>query len=381
MTEVETNFETKTETPEDGVFAAAAAPEMLQADIEALRAEVKGLSEQMAAGRRPALAAAADAGGGERKAFSELYLRQGQEAAPELKSLSTTLDSEGGYAVPLEIDRMIETVVRESSPLRAISNVVQVGSSNYRKLVAAGGFASGWVSDTAPRPETDTPAFIEVAPPMGDLYANPAASQAMLDDAAFDVESWLAAEIGREFARAEGAAVVAGTGVDMPRGFLDYAASEDADGVRAFGTLEFVRTGADGDFANGDALIDLIHALKASYRQGAAFVMNAGTLARVRKLKDADGNYLWRPGLAEGQADTLLGYKVVEAADMPDIAVGADAVAFGNFKAGYVIAERAATRILRDPYSHKPFVHFYATRRVGGAVANSEAIKLLRFSL
>jgi HK97 family phage major capsid protein len=224
--------------------------------------------------------------------------------------------------------------------------------------------------------------FNEILPTFGDLYANPAASQAMLDDAQFDVESWLASEIAAEFAKAEGSAFVAGNGVDKPTGFLTAPTSDDEDGVRPFGTLQYVPSGAAGAFAAGDAedqLVDLVHALRAPYRQGAVWVMNSATLATIRKFKTADGAFLWQAGLGAGQPDTLLGYPV-EAEEMPDIAAGSLSIAFGNFKAGYLIAERAETSILRDPYSNKPYVHFYATKRVGGAVSNSEAIKLMKFS-
>ena len=141
-------------------------------------------------------------------------------------------------------------------------------------------------------------------------------------------------------------------------------------------------SGVAGDFGADAAerLIDLVQALRSPYRQGAAFVMNAATCARIRKMRTGDGAFLWQPGLVAGQPDTLLGYPVAEAEDMPDIAPDSPAIAFGNFRAGYLIAERQETQILRDPYSHKPFVHFYATKRVGGTVANAEAIKLMRFS-
>jgi HK97 family phage major capsid protein len=224
--------------------------------------------------------------------------------------------------------------------------------------------------------------MVEIAPPMGELFANPAASQAMLDDAAFDVETWLADEIAMEFAKAEGAAFVNGNGVNRPRGFLQYATAAAGDAARPFGTVQHVPSGAAGDFAaNGqDRLIDLVQSLRAPYRQGAAFVMNAGTLARVRKFKTADGAFLWQPGLVEGQAATLLGYPVVEAEDMPDIAANSLSIAFGNFRLGYLVAERSETQILRDPYTNKPFVSFYATKRIGGCVSNSEAIKLMKFA-
>lgn len=308
------------------------------------------------------------------------YVRSGTTV--ELKAFTGTTGDSGGFAVPREIDAAIGAVLRNVSPIRGIANVVTVGSAGYRKLVTTGGTPSGWASETAARPETATPSFVELAPPMGELYANPSASQAMLDDAAFDVEGWLASEIATEFGRAEGQAFVNGSGVNRPKGFLTNAISTAKDGVRPFGTLQYIPSGASGAFLNGgeDRLIELVQLLRAPYRQGACFVMNAATAARIRKLKTSDGQFLWAPGLAAGQPATLLGYPVVEAEDMPDVAENACAIAFGNFQAGYLITERAETAILRDPYSNKPFVTFYATRRVGGCVSDSEAIKLMKFA-
>ncbi|MEA3065800.1 MAG: hypothetical protein QOJ27_2252 [Sphingomonadales bacterium] len=364
----------------------------LEASFEALERdeeEVAQLKEEMAqlkaridaqavAGARPALSGAK----AQASPFVDSYLRKGLEAGVELKALAGTTDSAGGYAVPEEIDAEIGRLLTSISPIRAIANVVRVGSAGYRKLVTTGGTPSGWVSETAARPETATPTFIEVAPPSGELYANPAASQAMLDDSAFDVEAWLAQEIATEFARAEGTAFVGGNGVNRPKGFLAGPTSAQGDSVRAFGTLQFLATGAAGAFgANpGDKLIDLVQALRPPYRQGAAFVMNSATASSIRKFKTADGAFLWQPGLVAGQPDTLLGYPVVEAEDMPDVAADSLSIAFGNFRIGYLIAERTETQILRDPFTNKPFVHFYATKRVGGQVANSESIKLLKFA-
>ena len=372
------------EVKQDALEASFEALERQDEDVEALKAEVAQLKArvdaQAVASARPALSGATQ----RKSAFVESYLRKGIEAGVELKAMVGTSEAAGGYAVPEEIDAQIDRALTSISPIRAIANVVKVGSAGYRKLVATGGTPSGWVSEDAARPETDTPAFAEIAPPFGELYANPAASQTMLDDAAFDVESWLASEIATEFARAEGAAFVSGSGVNRPKGFLAAPTSAAADGVRPFGTLQFVASGAAGGFAASnpqDRLIDLVQALRPPYRQGAVFVMNSATAARIRKLKTADGAFLWQPGLVAGQPDTLLGYPVVEAEDMPDIAADSLSIAFGNFKAGYLIAERTETQILRDPYTHKPFVHFYATKRVGGQVSNSEAIKLMKFSL
>lgn len=359
---------------------------ILQAEkMAAIEARLDGIDAAMKGreGARPPLdgvkGSAADPA---RTAFVDRYLRKGLEAGVELKSFSGASGAAGGYAVPREIDGEISRLLKVASPIRQIANVVRTGSAGYRKLVTTGGVASGWASETGARTETATPSFNEIVPPSGELYANPAASQAMLDDAQFDVEAWLAAEIAEEFAKAEGTAFVNGNGTNRPKGFLTYASTAEADAVRAFGTLQYVATGVSGGFAASspqDRLIDLVTTLKASYRQGAVFVMNASTLARIRKFKTADGAFLWQPSLIAGQPQTLLGYPVVEAEDMPDVSADSLSIAFGNFQAGYVIAERGETSILRDPYTNKPFVNFYAVKRIGGAVANSEAIKLMKF--
>ena len=371
--------------PAAASFDIVARQDKAEADINALSAEVEEVKTRLdrvaRAASRPAIGGAVgDMAAPEVKGFVDGYLRRGDTSLFEVKAMNTLVPAEGGYAVPRQIDALIARQLVEISPIRALAQVVQTGTAGYRKLVARGGTASGWVSETAPRPETGAPLFAEIAPPTGELYANPAASQAMLDDAGFDLESWLASEIAMEFARAEGAAFVHGSGINQPDGFLNAPATAQADSARAFGTLQYVGSGAAAGFgSNPEArLIDLVHTLKAGHRQGASWVMNSATLAEVRKLKTADGAFLWQPGLVEGQPDRLLGYPVVEAEDMPDIAAGAYPVAFGNFRHGYLIAERSATQILRDPYTNKPFVHFYATRRVGGQVLDSAAIKLLK---
>jgi HK97 family phage major capsid protein len=351
------------------------------AEITAMRAEMARLQTLVTqrSVERPALSGAKAASG-----FGDSYLRKGELAGGETKAASIAVGPKGGVAVPIEIDSVIDKVLFNASPIRSIAQVVDIGSVNYRKLITTSGVISGWVAEAGTRPETETPNFVEIAPPMGELYANPSATQAMLEDAMFDVEAWLGMEIGREFARAEGIAFVTGDGINKPRGFLTAPNSALDDATRAFGTLQFVTSGAAGNFAATnpqDRLIDLVHALAAPYRQGARFVMNSNTLARVRKMKDLDGAFLWQPALAADQPATLLGYPVVEVAAMPDVAADSLSIAFGNFEAGYLIAQRRETVVLRDPFTNKPFVHFYATRRVGGAVIDSRAIKLMRFSV
>ncbi|MFB0612964.1 phage major capsid protein [Aurantiacibacter poecillastricola] len=348
----------------------------LRSDVDEVKARIDKIGR---AAVRPAIGnGTTEEASAEMKGFVDGYLRRGRET--EVKSISGANPSDGGYAVPREIDALIANELKEISPIRQIAQVVQVGSAGYRKLVTTGGVASGWVGETAPRAETGTPDFTEIAPPTGELYANPAASQSMLDDARFDLEAWLASEVAMEFARAEGSAFVNGTGADQPLGFLASPTSLAGDAVRTFGSLQYIGSGdADGFDANPESrLIDLVHTMKAGHRQGASWVMNSATLSTVRKLKTTDGAFLWQPGLVEGQPDRLLGYPVIEAEDMPDVGAGAFPIAFGNFKAGYIIAERSATQILRDPFTNKPFVHFYATKRVGGQVLDSSAIKLLK---
>jgi HK97 family phage major capsid protein len=368
--------------PLDASFDIVARQDQADADIAALRGdvdEVKSRLDKVArAATRPAIGGASASDAAEVKGFVDGYLRRGRES--EIKSVSGAVPADGGFAVPRQIDALIAGALTNMSPIRAIAQVVQTGTAGYRKLVTTSGTASGWVSEIAARPETGTPKFAEIAPPSGDLYANPAASQAMLDDAGFDLETWLADEIAIEFARAEGSAFVKGTGTNQPEGFLTAAKATTADATRPFGTLQYVGTGNATTLgtAPDTKLIDLIHSLKSGYRQGAVFVMNSATLAALRKLKTADGAFLWQPGMVEGQPDRLLGYPVVEAEDMPDIAGGAFPIAFGNFRSGYLIAERGATQVLRDPFTNKPFVHFYATKRVGGKVLDSNAIKLLK---
>ena len=371
-----------TPDPLEASFDLVARQDKTEADVAALRSDVDEVKARVdrigRAAQRPAIAGSDNP---EVKSFVDHYLRRGSTA--EIKSISSAVPADGGYAVPREIDAAIDAVLKSISPIRRIANVVKVGSAGYRKLVTTGGTPSGWVAEGAARPETATPVFHEIVPPAGELYANPAASQAMLDDAGFDLETWLAGEIASEFARAEGAAFVSGNGVNRPRGFLAAPQGEAADGVRAFGSLQYIGSGAASDLGTEpeSLLIDLVHTLKGGYRQGASWVMNSATLAEVRKLRTADGAFLWQPGLVEGQPDRLLGYPVTEAEDMPDVAAGTTPIAFGNFRAGYLIAERSATQILRDPFTNKPFVHFYATKRVGGQVLDSNAIKLLKIEV
>jgi len=335
---------------------------------------------------RPALSAQIDEGAPHKKALGT-YLRTGDDDGLrgldlEGKALNTAVNAEGGYLVDAQTAEMIQGVLRGASSLRAIANVVNVEATSFDVLVDQTDVGAGWATETAATAETDTPQIERISIPLHELSALPKASQRLLDDTAFDIEGWLAGRIADKFARAEAAAFVSGDGVDKPTGFLTHPTAADASW--SWGNLGYVITGADGDFAAlnpADAIVDLVYALGARYRANASFVMNSKTAGAVRKMKDADGRFLWSDGLAAGEPARLMGYPVLIAEDMPDIASNAMAIAFGDFGAGYTIAERPELRVLRDPFSAKPHVLFYATKRVGGDVSDFAAIKLLKFGI
>lgn len=323
-----------------------------------------------------------------KNAFFDRFVRKGEDSA-DMKSLqakawSIGTPADGGYAVPEQIDREIEKLMRDVSPMRSVCRVVRVGTSDYKKLVNVNGIASGWVGETAARPATNTSQLAEVIPPIGELYANPQVTQQALDDMFFDVEGELQAQLLEEFAVAEGAAFTSGNGTNKPKGFLDYTTAATADSSRAFGTLQHIATGVSGDFAasnKADVFFSVVAAVKKAYRAGSVWMMPKTVLFEALRFKDGQGQYLWQPSIQDsGLGIRLLGFMVEENEDMPAKAANSLSIAFGNFQRGYTIVDRMGMRMLRDPYTNKPYVGFYTTKRVGGAVINSEAIKLVKFS-
>lgn len=336
----------------------------------------------MFAAKRPALAQATDIEAPHQKAFGA-YLRSGDDDGLrgleiEGKAMSTAVAADGGYLVAPQTAATVQNVLMSAASIRAIANVVNVDATSYDVLIDRADIGAGWASETAAMAETATPVIERITIPLHELSALPKTSQRLLDDSAFDIEGWLAGRIADKFARSEAAAFVNGDGADKPRGFLTYT-NMDNDSW-SWGGLGWVPSGAATALLNGDAIVDLVYALGAEYRAGATFVMNSKTTGVVRKLKDADGRYLWSDGLAAGEPARLMGYPVLVAEDMPDIAAGAFPIAFGNFAAGYTIAERPDLRVLRYPFSAKPHVLFYATKRVGGAVSDFAAIKLMQIA-
>ncbi|MFK5997360.1 MAG: phage major capsid protein [Rhodobacterales bacterium] len=335
---------------------------------------------------RPALSMAAAVEAPHQKAFAA-YLRSGDDdgmRALELegKAMSTAVAADGGYLVDPVTSERISSVLYSSASIRSIANVVAIEATAYDVLVDTTDIGAGWATEGTASVETTTPQVERISIPLHELSALPKASQRLLDDSAFDVEGWLAERIADKFSRAEGNAFVSGDGVDKPKGFLTYPSA--ANDIAIWGEIGHVLTGVDGDFAAlnpSDVIVDLVYALGARYRANATFVMNSKTAGTVRKMKDADGRFLWSDGLAAGEPARLMGYPVLVSEDMPDIASWAPAIAFGDFNAGYTVAERPDLRILRDPFSAKPNVLFYATKRVGGDVSDFNAIKLLKFAL
>lgn len=335
---------------------------------------------------RPALSAAAEETAPHKKAISA-YLRAGDESELkaldiEGKALSTGVLADGGYLVDPQTADSIASVLRSTSSIRGVANVQVVETGVFDVLIDHTDTGADWTAEAGPVNETSTPQIDRISITLHELSANPKASQRLLDDASFDVERWLADRVADRFTRAENAAFITGDGMDKPNGFLNYPIV--ANDSWSWGNIGYVATGTAGDFSSidpADAIVDLIYALDAPYRANAVFVMNSKTAGAVRKMKDSDGRFLWSESMVAGQPSRLMGYPVVVAEDMPDIAADATAVAFGDFGQGYTIAERPDLRVLRDPYSAKPHVLFYATKRVGGDVTDFSAIKTLKFGV
>jgi len=356
---------------------------------QAVGAAQARLDRVVSEGRRPELCGGSPSDGfaatspmkGEEKSAFDGYLKTGASFGLELKAGLSTASNSAGIVVPEQTERAIERRLMAGSPMREIATVRTVGAGVFMKPVSTAGVTSGWVAETAARPETDPATLALLQFPSADLYASPAATQSLLDDALIDLDEWLAAEVEDAFAAQETQAFVNGDGVNKPKGFLSYPIVADASAV--WGQIGYVASGAAGAFAPTsptDRLIDLVYAPRAQYRPNGRFVMNRKTVSAVRKFKDADGNYIWQPAQRAGETASLLGYRVTEIETMPDIAANSAAIAFGDFQRGYLIVDRAGVRVLRDPYSAKPYVLFYTTKRVGGGVQNFDAIKVMRFS-
>lgn len=318
-----------------------------------------------------------------KSAFNTM-MRKGREAVgpDEYKAMQVGIEADGGFLVPSDTSGRIVTRVFELSPIRSIAAVQAISSDKLEGIEDLGEAADGWVGETQTRSDTATPQIGRYEIVAHEQYAQPKTTQKLLDDASVDVEAWLSGKVADRFARREGWAFINGNGVSQPRGFCNYTTAATADATRAWGTIEHINTTQSGDFPSsnpGDLLFDIEGAFKTAYLANARFVTRRSVITKIRKFKGTDNNYLWQPGLAAGKPSTLIGYPIVLAEDMPTLASGSLSLALGDFSQAYQIVDRLGVRVLRDPYTDKPYVKFYTIRRVGGAVVNFEAIKFLRF--
>nr|WP_297388245.1 phage major capsid protein [uncultured Roseateles sp.] len=317
------------------------------------------------------------------RAAVNAYLRKGRQDIAELQAKAMSVDSnpDGGFFVTPDTSGRIVQLVYETSPMRQVASVQTISTDKLEGTYDLDEAEAGWVSERGTRNETGTPQINRWEIPVHEMYAEPRATQKLLDDSSVNIEQWLAGKVASKFSRQENTAFVTGNGVGKPRGFLTYpAGTPTADAIRV---IQQINTGASGTFAASnpaDFFMDVIGALKEVYLSGARWAMNRSTKAAVRKLKDADGAYLFAMDFSQGVRETVLGYAVTGMEDMPAIAADSLSIAFGNFAEAYQIVDRMGVRVLRDPFTAKPWVKFYTTKRVGGDVVNFEALKLVKFA-
>jgi HK97 family phage major capsid protein len=352
----------------------------------AIDTHARRLDEIALKGARPAIGSdrVRNTGALEHKAAFEAYVRSGEASdlrALEAKAMSIGSNTDGGYLVPQEIEQVIGERLTAISPIRAIAGVRTISGNVYKKPFMTAGPAVGWVGETDARPQTASPTLDQLSFPAMELYAMPAATATLLEDAAVNIDQWLAQEVEQVFATQEGTAFVTGDGNNKPKGFLSYTTVANASW--SWGNIGYIASGASAGFPASnpsDVLVDLIYAVRAGYRQNGMFVMNRKTQSAIRKFKDTTGGYLWQPPAAVGGKATLMTFPVIEAEDMPDIAANSLSIAFGDFNRGYLVVDRAGVSVLRDPYTAKPYVLFYTTKRVGGGVQDFDAIKVMKFA-
>lgn len=359
----------------------------IKTQFEAFKAkndeQIELIAKELGTLKRPGAAGFINNTSTEGKAAFTSFIRKGDATGLqelEQKSMSVGSDPDGGFAVPEFIEQDIEKLEIAASAIMQLGRIVEAKGSVYKKLVNKRGTASGWVGETDGRPETGTPQMEEVSIEIGELYANPKLTQKLIDDAMFNAEAFITEEITEEFSDQLGAALINGDGVNKPKGVLQYPTTAGKDSVRAFGTLQSTESGTSSTF-DFDDIKALKSSLKSKYRMGAAWVLNETTALIISTFKDANGRYIWQEAVKEDEHDTLLGYPVYIDENMPDVAGGSFPILFGNFDRGYHIPKRLGVRLLRDPYTSKPYVNFYATSRIGGGVVNSEAIKLLKIAV
>ena len=348
----------------------------IESDLDKLQAAVESVNLSAALGDGHDSAKPRDP---EYTSEFQAYFKGGAPSAKleELRAAATKTDGEGGYLAPIEWDRTISKRQKVISPMRQNSSVITISGAGFKKVYSDGIMGSGWVGETAARPQTTTPGLTSLGFTIGEIYANPAASQGLLDDAEIDVEAWLADEASTEFDKQEGIAFLSGDGNNKPDGVLTYVTGAANAAKHPYGAILALNSGAAAA-VTGDALFDLQADLPAEFLPNAKFFMNRASQAAFRKLKTSDGVYLWQPSLALGVPPTLAGDPVVDMPGMPSVAAGNIAALYGDMVETYQVIDRTGVRVLRDPYTAKPFVLFYTTKRVGGGVKNPTAMRALK---
>ncbi len=350
----------------------SAATDRLNAAIDGVEAKLREIE---AGSNRVSIDTAHDEA--EVKSFRDFLITR------DVKSMSAGSSSDGGVTVPKVIHSQIQAFLHESTAMRSLATVVSTSTPDYNFPVQTKGAGAEWTGETTTRNTTETPTVENVKPPVGELTARALITQTLLEDSQFDLQPWLVSCLGEKFDEATGFAFLTGTGTNQPKGLLTYATSAVTDkaGTRPFGTFQHVASGTSAALGDVDKLIDLTMAVKPGYRKNGAFILTRATLAFYRKAKDANGNYIWQPSVQAGQPSTLLGYPVYEDEGMGEAGTaGALAVAFGDFKAGYVIVDRVAMNVVVDPYSFDPYIAIKARTRVGGAALDTAAIKFMKLA-
>jgi len=354
-------------------------------DPEDIGAEVKAFNLSRKASGKDGADLSAEDYRAYKGAFIE-FMRKG--AAPmqpeQIKAMQAGVDSDGGYLLPPSMVGRIVTKVNETSAVRRLASVQLISTDALEGLYDRDEASCGWVGEVGTRSDSTTPTLGKYKIEAFEMYSQPKATQKLLDDAAVDIEQWLAMKVADKFARTEATAFVTGTGVGQPRGFASYTTAATDDSSRTWGQLEHVKSGANGAFASSspaDCLFSLIGAFKAPYLANAVWATTREVITAIRKLKEATTNaYMWQPGLQQGQPDRLLGYPIEIMADIAALATDSLSCFLGDFRSGYQIVDRMGIRVLRDPFTDKPYVKFYSTRRTGGAVLDFDAIKAIKFA-
>lgn len=350
----------------------------LQAKLEKLNAAMDQHTKEIEDAHTKIAAAQMSAGGGngpKDKEYSEAFRAHFKKGDIQ-SALNKGAAEEGGYLAPVEWDRTITDKLALVSPMRPLATVQTVSGAGHTKLFNKGGTSSGWVGETDDRPQTNTSTFASLGFGWGEIYANPAATQQMLDDSAINLESWMANEVDAEFSKQEGA-FWNGNGTNKPFGILTYVTGGANAAKHPFGAIKAVNSGAAAAIT-ADGILELVYDLPSAFTGGARFTMNRKTLGVIRKLKDGQGNYLWQPTYVAGEPSTVAGFVATEVPDMPDVAANAVPILFGDFKRTYTVFDRTGVRVLRDPFTAKPYVLFYTTKRVGGGVHNPEPMRAMK---